>query len=383
MEESRKFACPELVSGIGSREHAANCARNLGLRHVLVVSDPGVSDAGWTGSVTDILDAGGINHTVFLGVTPNPRMDEVMRAAEIYRETGCDGLVAVGGGSPIDCAKGIGVVVSNNKHIRDVEGVDEIPKPMPPLICIPTTAGTGADVSQFAIFLDQEREIKITVISRAVVPDVSLVDPETTTTMDAFLTACTGLDALTHAIEAYVSNLSSPTTDLFALEAIRLVAGGLIEALETPLNIERRDVMMRASLFAGLAFSSASLGAVHAMAHSLGGALDLAHGECNSLLLEHVVAFNFDAVPDRYREVAAAMGGDVVGVADDEVRDDLLDRLRDLRSRVGVDGGLGKLAVTPDQLAGLAETALLDPCMATNPRVADVSDIEQIYVRAL
>jgi alcohol dehydrogenase class IV len=348
-----------------------------------LVSDPGVADAGWTGSVTESLDDDGVGHTTCLDVTPNPRVEEVMRAAESYRTADCDGLVAVGGGSPIDCAKGIAVVVSNNRDIRDFEGVDEIPRPMPPLICIPTTAGTGADVSQFAIFSDRGRRVKITVISKAVVPDVSLIDPETTTTMDPFLTASTGLDALTHAIEAFVSNASSPITDLFALEAIRLVAGELIEVLDAPEDLRHRDKMMRASLFAGLAFSSASLGVVHAMAHSLGGAYDLAHGECNSLLLEHAIGFNFETTPDRYREVAAALGDKVSGVGDDEVLDMLLERLRDLRCRAGITGTLGELGVTQDRITDLAEAALSDPCMATNPRAADLGDIEQIYVQAL
>lgn len=192
----------------------------------------------------------------------------------------------------IDCAKGIGVASTNRKHMLEFKGVDHVPIPGPPFIAIPSTAGTSADVSQFAIINDTDRRCKFAIISKSVVPDVALIDPTTTTTMDPYLTACTGMDALVHAIEAFVSTAHSPLFDIHALEAIRLVCKHLPFAIRNPQDAEARGGMMLASLEAGLAFSNASLGAVHAMAHSLGGYLDLPHGECNVLLLDHVVAFN-------------------------------------------------------------------------------------------
>ncbi|NJD05462.1 MAG: iron-containing alcohol dehydrogenase, partial [Methylococcaceae bacterium] len=200
--ELRKFVAPEFIFGVGARHRAGLCARNLNAKRVLIVTDEGVVAAGWLSELLDDLAAEAIDTRVFREVTPNPRDHEVMAGVEVYRSTGCDVIIALGGGSVIDCAKGIVVVAANGGHILDFEGVDTIPLPGPPLICIPTTAGTAADISQFAIISDVARRTKIAIISKTVVPDMALVDPATTLSMPPYLTACTGLDALTHAIEA-------------------------------------------------------------------------------------------------------------------------------------------------------------------------------------
>ena len=283
----------------------------------------------------------------------------------------------------MDCAKGIGIVVSNGRHILEYEGVDRIPMPMPPLICLPTTAGTSADLSQFAIINDTERQFKIAIVSKSAVPDVALIDPETTTTMSPYLTACTGMDALVHAIEAYVSNASSPLTDLHALEAIRLVARHLLHAIAEPEDRIARNGMMLASLEAGLAFSNASLGAVHAMAHSLGGLLDLPHGECNALLLEHVIDFNFPVAAERYGAIATALGIPAAALSPDEMRLRLVADIRELRVKAGIVSSLSQAGVTPGILPDLAQKAMLDACMVTNPPRPEQGDIEAIYERAL
>ena len=300
--ELRKFVAPEFIIGEKARLLAGRYAKNLGARHVLVVTGPEVYKAGWVKDVTGSLEEEEIQYTVFSGVSPNPRDHEVMAGAKIFKESGCDSIVVVGGGSPIDCAKGIGVVFSNRKDILEFEGVDNIPMPPPPLICIPTTAGTGADVSQFAIINDTTRKVKIAIISKKIVPDIALVDPEPLLTLSKELTAHTGMDALTHSVEAYVSNASSPVTDIHALESIQLMHTYLPLAVEHPKKLEWRYQTMLGSLFAGLAFSNASLGAVHAMAHSLGGFSDLPHGECNALLLAHVMEFNYPACPGRFAD---------------------------------------------------------------------------------
>ncbi len=219
-----------------------------------------------------------------------------------------------GGGSPLDCAKGIGILASGGWHILDFEGVDQVMAPIPPLICIPTTGGSSADVSQFAIITNTQARVKFAIISKAVVPDVALIDPETLLTMSPRLGAATAVDALVHAIEAYVSNAHSLITDVHSLEGVRLITGNLSEMMSRPEDIEVRTKIMLGSLEAGLAFSNASLGATHAMAHSLGGLLDLPHGECNAMLLNHVIAFNHPAAEVRYQAVAEAMGLDVAGM---------------------------------------------------------------------
>src|SRR5690554_3371606 len=379
----RKFVSPEIVFGTGARKSVANFASNLGAKHVFLVSDPGVAAAGWVSEIVDLLTVASLRVTIFTGVSANPRVDEVMAGAELYKSSECDVIVAIGGGSPMDCAKGVGIIASNGRHILDFEGVDTITNPPPPLILIPTTAGTSADVSQFAIISDPNRRFKFSIISKAVVPDVSLIDPEVTETMDAYLTACTGVDALVHAIEAFVSTGSGPLTDTHALEAIRLINGNLEALVANPSNPVLREQIMLASMQAGLAFSNAILGAVHAMSHSLGGFLDLPHGLCNALLLEHVVAYNFPSAEDRFRRVAEAMAIDTRGMNGAQVKARLMTRIIELKKTVGLEARLKELGVTTSDIPYLSGYALKDPCILTNPRKSSLRDVQVVYEEAL
>jgi alcohol dehydrogenase class IV len=381
--QMRKFLAPEFVFGPGSSDLVGRYAQNLGGPKALVVSDPGVAAAGWTAKVVANLRAAGLSVVEFLDVSPNPRDSQIMEGSAIYAREGCGMLVAVGGGSPMDCAKGIGIVHTNERHILSFAGADNVPLPGPPLICIPTTAGTSADISQFAIIGDTARKVKIAIVSKALVPDVSLLDPALTGSMPPDLTAHTGLDALTHAMEAYVSNASSPMTDLLALEAIRQVAANLPQAYARPHDLTARAGMLHASLLAGLAFSNAILGAVHAMAHSLGGFLDLPHGQCNAILLDHVARRNFTAAPARYRQIAKALGADIEATPEDRGADVLVQAIRDLKAGVGVTQTLSDLGVAKADIAALAETALRDPCLVTNPAALSRADIEHLFAEAL
>jgi alcohol dehydrogenase class IV len=381
--ELRKFLAPEIIFGAGARHLAGRYAKNLGGKKVLVVSDPGVVQAGWTDQVVQSVEAAGLSHVLYIGVSPNPKVDEIMSGVELYRNEGCDALVAVGGGSPIDCAKGIGIVTSNHKHILEFEGVDMVTAPMPPLVCVPTTGGTSADVSQFAIISNPRERVKFAIISKSVVPDISLIDPETLLTMDPYLTACTGLDALTHAIEAFVSTARSPMTDLHALEAIRLLNRNLLPSLASLDDLELRSSIMQGSMQAGLAFSNAILGATHAMAHSLGGALDLAHGECNAILLDHVISFNYSSAPERFEAIAEAMGLDLRGCSPKGKMQRLLEHVRMLKREAGIKRTLAEVGVRTADVNLYSDHALKDPCMITNPRRATRRDIEVVYEESL
>jgi len=281
--ELRKFVTPEFIFGDGARLFAGRYAENLAARKILIVTDPGIKKTGMLDEICGILNNRNLEYEIFSNVTPNPRDKEVIEGAEVFSNEECNLIIALGGGSPMDCAKGIGIVSSNKKHILDFKGVDKVPAPSPPLICIPTTAGSSADVSQFAIILDTQKKLKIAIISKALVPDVALIDPSATLTMDKYLTASSALDALVHSIEAYTSNASSQITDLHALDSIKLISNNLEPLLNDLQNLNLRSEMMMGSLEAGLAFSNASLGLIHAMAHSLGGLLDLSHGltDCN------------------------------------------------------------------------------------------------------
>lgn len=379
----RKFVSPEIVFGAGSRKAVTNFASNFGARKVLLVSDPGVAAAGWVAEIEFLLLEAGLQYTTFTGVSPNPRVEEVMLGAELYKSSECDVIVAIGGGSPMDCAKGIGIVSAHGRSILDFEGVDTITIPSPPLILIPTTAGTSADVSQFAIISDPNRRFKFSIISKAVVPDVSLIDPEVTQTMDTYLTACTGVDAMVHAIEAFVSTGSGPLTDAHALEAVRLINTHLEPLIANPTDANLREQIMLGSMQAGLAFSNAILGAVHAMSHSLGGFLDLPHGLCNAMLLDHVVAYNYSACEDRFKRIAEAMGIDTRGMSTPTVRARLLGRIGELKRNVGLEQKLGKLGVRTSDIPSLSGFAMQDPCILTNPRKSSLRDVEVVYEEAL
>lgn len=381
--ELRKFVAPEFIFGAGALALAGQYARNLGGSRTLVVSDPNIEAAGWVQPVLERLEEAGLGFVVFEQVTPNPRIEEAMAGAEMFAANACDIIVAIGGGSVIDCAKCIGVLVSSGGSILDYTGVDNVHAPMPPTICIPTTGGTAADVSQFAVITNRQSMRKLLIISKAVLPDISLIDPATLTTLDPFLTACTGLDALVHAIEAFVSSGHSPLTDLHALEALRLISANLLKSIAEPLNIEYRTGMMLGSLEAGLAFSNASLGAVHAMAHSVGGVKDLPHGECNALLFDRVVDFNYPAAEERYRAIAVAMGLEVKGVSGNELRRQLVSYLRHLREMAGLHNTLSETGLHRTEVRELSEVALDDPCIVTNPRVPCRRDIEVMYEESL
>jgi alcohol dehydrogenase len=383
MLELRKFVAPEFIFGPGAINLAGRYLANFGAKKVLVVTDQGVIDAGWAGRLTDLLSRDGLDYALFSTISANPRDSQVMAGADFYHQEKCDIIVAVGGGSPMDCAKGIGIVSTNHGNILDYEGIDNVDIPGPPLICIPTTAGTAADVSQFAIISATAEQRKIAIISKTMVPDVALIDPETTLTMNSHLTACTGMDALVHAIEAYVSTANSPILDLHALEAIRLVCTNLPRVQAAPNDLALRANLTLASLQAGLAFSNASLGAVHAMAHSLGGLLDLPHGECNAILLDHVVGFNFAEAGPRYGAIAQAMGLEVAGLTDGQSKSTILAGIASLKKSVGIHSTLGSWGATSADIPVLAKKALADPCMVTNPRSANQRDIEVIYEEAL
>ncbi|MDD1728363.1 MAG: iron-containing alcohol dehydrogenase [Methanospirillum sp.] len=380
--ELRKFVAPEFVIGDDARALTGRYARNYGATHVLVVTDPQMMSTPWIQLIFESLDAEGIQYTIFSDVLPNPRDFEVMTGAERYHAAGCDAIIAIGGGSSIDCAKGIGIVASNNSNILDFEGVDNIPVPSPPLICIPTTAGSAADVSQFAIINDSRKKVKITIISKKIVPDISLMDPVTLMTLPAALTAHTGMDAIVHSIEAYVSNASSPVTDIHALESIRIMTTTLPLACLHPENLDYRYQTMLGSLLAGLAFSNASLGIVHAMAHSLGGKFDLPHGECNALLLEGAIEYNFPACPERYINIGNAMNIVYTSSDPESCKQQLISAISRLRSSLGIPKGLREFGISTETISSLANTAIRDPCLATNPKETTISDIEQIYARS-
>lgn len=378
-----KFHAPEVVFGLGSLAEAGFAAARLGARRPFVVTDPGIIEAGWVAELLGHLREARLAPVLWSAVTPNPKDHEVRAAYARYAESEADVIIAIGGGSCIDAAKGVAILTGNGGDILDYAGVDQVTRPIPPLMMIPSTSGTGADVSQFCIVTDTERSVKITIMGRALVPDLSITDPRLLMTMPEQLNAATGLDALTHGIESFVSLAHNPLADLHALNAVGLVCGHLRGTMTAPREPEHRAKMAQASLEAGLAFTNAILGATHAMSHQVGGLLDAPHGVVNGVLLPHVIEYNARATPERFVSLARAAGLHVEGMPGEEAAALLAQHVRRLADDVGVPRGLRELGVSEDDVPRLALTTLDDACLSTNPRNAEAADVEAIFRAAL
>ncbi|ORA52737.1 alcohol dehydrogenase [Mycolicibacterium chubuense] len=378
-----KFHAPEIVFGIDSMAEAAHAALRLGALRPMLVTDPGLIEAGWADEMVAHLAEQGIQARLWHDLTPNPKDHEIAAGFDTYAEHGCDVLLAVGGGSVIDAAKGVAILAANGGDILDYEGVDKAEMPIPPLVVVPSTSGTGADVSQFCIVTDTTRNTKITILGRALVPDITVIDPRLLTTMPDWLNAATGLDALTHGIEAFVSLGHNQLTDHHALRAVQMVTDNLADTLERPADMPARVLMAQAALEAGLAFTNAILGAAHAMSHQVGGLLDLPHGVVNGVLLPHVIRFNAEADPEPYKSIATFLGVADPGTPAAEAALALADRIDRLARDVGVPRGLAQLGVSEDDLPRLAKTALADACMSTNPRSADELQMQALFQAAM
>ncbi|MDR3569985.1 MAG: iron-containing alcohol dehydrogenase [Syntrophobacteraceae bacterium] len=378
----QKFEVPEIIHGLGAMGIAGQCAKRLGGERVLLVTDPGVIHAGWVDEAVGYLRAEGLKYVVYDNVVTNPRDFHVEEGARVYEKQECDVIVAVGGGSPIDTAKGIAILVSNHGCIHDYEGCNLVTQPVPPLVCIPTTAGTGADVTQMAVVTHSEKRMKMVILGRAIMPEISLIDPRLLQTESSELIAATGMDTLTHAIEAYVSSLSWTLTDPHAIHAIELVSEHLVHAARYK-DIKSLDGMSIACLEAGIAFSNAILGAVHALAHPLGGFYDIHHGLANAILLPTVVRRNMEYSLDKYARIARAMGVDTNGMSLETAASSSLLAITKLIEDLGLPSRLSEFNVNPDDISLLADLAKDDMCMRTNPYCYSKDEIETLYREAL
>jgi 1,3-propanediol dehydrogenase len=378
-----KYLVPEIIFGVGSLAEVGNALRRTGATHPLLVTDPGVCAAGWVERALVHIGESGVEATVWDGVSSNTKDTDVARGLECFRETACDSVVAIGGGSPIDAAKAIAVLSTNEGGILDYKGVDRIKSPVPPMVMVPTTGGTGADVSQFCVVTDTTRRLKVTIGGRALVPDISITDPYLLTTMPQDISAYTAIDALAHAIEAYVSKGANFLGDAHALSAVQSISNHLFVSLENPNDLAAREGVARASLQAGLAFSNALLGATHAISHQIGGFLDLHHGMLNAILLPHVIRFNGATHPYRYLDIAEALGI-TADLSNPRCAVELLaDRVQHIAAEVGVPSNLSSIGVRKEHIPRFAENALHDAYITTNPRALTAEDVYEICVAAL
>jgi alcohol dehydrogenase len=375
-----KFEVPEIIFGRGLLDQVGACARRLGGKKVFLVSDQGLFAAGWVDQVMKSLLAAGLTFVYFDQVTPNPKDYEIEAGALEYVTQAADVIVGLGGGSAMDAAKGIAILVSNGGKIREYAGTDQIKRPLPPMVLCPTTCGTGSDVSQFVVVNDSQERCKFTIMSRCVAPDISLTDPDTLRTLPDEHVGSTAIDALSHAVEAYFSLASSTLTDVNALRALTLLNSSFANAIRER-NPRDMENLARASLHAGMAFSNSLLGIGHALAHPIGGLYDVNHGSVNAVLLPEVLRYDFPVVREKLPEMAVAFGH---GPENDcrVVQEMILDTTATLLEAAGSPGSLRSLGVQEEDLLLLAQRAFRDVCLLTSPRETDVDDLLALLKRA-
>ncbi|CEK38528.1 L-threonine dehydrogenase [Paraclostridium sordellii] len=381
---SYAFFMPNIsLMGPGCVKKISEEINSRGLKKALIVCGKRSSKSEEFKGVTDLLEENNIDYVVYPGSQPNPTVKNVMDGVEILKENDCDFVISYGGGSPHDCAKGIALVATNGGNIKDYEGINKSKKPQLPLISINTTAGTASEMTVFSIITDEDRHVKMAIVDKNVTPILAVNDPELMVSMPKSLTAATGMDALTHAVEAYVSTAATPVTDACAQKAIELISQYLRDAVEDGTNMEARDMMAYAEYLAGMAFNSASLGYVHAIAHQLGGFYNLPHGVCNAILLPEVQEFNSRVSSNKLKDIAKFMGVDTSNMSDEEGAKSCINAIRKLSSDVGIPSGLKELGVKVEDFDTLADNALKDACGLTNPIKATHQDVKDILSKAM
>lgn len=378
------FMTPISILGVGCLEQIVTYIKPMAFRKALIVSDKFLVESNLIQKLTDLLVSSGVFFIIYDNVSPNPTVDQVDYGLKLFQDNGCDFLISFGGGSPHDCAKAIALLATNGGDIRNYVGLNKVKKPSAPLIAVNTTAGTGSELTRFCVITDTERHMKMTITDWHVTPIIAVNDAELMINMPPGLTAATGIDALTHAVEAYVSTNATPVTDCKALKAIELIANYLVPAVKNGSDINAREMMVYAEYLAGIAFNNASLGYVHALAHQLGGQYNLPHGLANALMLPAVAEFNLSSVPHKYADITKALGRDITGLTLEDAGRLGINTIRELIKDLGIPQNLSTVrGFTPDDIPLLAANALNDVCALTNPRQGTPQEIETIFKNVL
>ena len=386
VEKVDGFFIPNVtLIGVGAAKAIPERIVYLNATKPLLVTDKGIVHTGILKQITDILDEAAMEYAIYDETVPTPTDLNVAAGVELYKKEECDSLISIGGGSSHDCCKGIGLVVSNGGKIHDYEGVDKSTKAMPPYLAVNTTAGTASEITRFCIITDSARKVKMAIVDWRITPSVAINDPILMVGMPPALTAATGMDALTHAVEAYVSTGATPLTDACAEKAIKLVSENLRRAVANGSDIHAREGMCYAQYLAGMAFNNANLGYVHAMAHQLGGFYSLPHGECNAILLPHVESFNLISRLDRFVRIAQMMGECTDGLSERAAAELAISAIKTLSKDVGIPTTITELAaryvkaIDPRDIPAMVGHAQKDTCAATNPRTMSLEIISQLY----
>lgn len=375
---SVNFFGPGVIAKIGDR------AKMLNMHKPLIVTTEGLSkiDNGPVKQTIASLEKAGVDYAVFTGVEPNPKIRNVQAGKKMYQDENCDSIITVGGGSAHDCGKGIGIVLTNGDDISKLAGIETLKNPLPPLMAVNTTAGTGSELTRHAVITNEKTHLKFVVVSWRNIPLVSFNDPMLMLDIPKNITAATGCDAFVQAIEPYVSVDHNPITDSQCKEAIQLIQTALPEVVANGHNIEARTKMVEAEMLAGMAFNNANLGYVHAMAHQLGGQYDAPHGVCCALLLTTVEEYNLIACPERFAELAKVMGFDTTGLTLYEAAQKSIDGMREMCRLVGIPSSIKEIGAKPEDFEMMAKNALKDGNAFSNPRKGTVEDIVKLYQKA-
>ena len=370
--------------GAGSRKVIAEEVAKRGYKKALVVTDKDLVKFGVAAQVTDVLKAAGIPFEMFDEVKPNPTVKNLKNGIAAFKAAGADFIVAIGGGSSMDTSKAVGIIINNPEFadVTSLEGVANTKKKSVPVIALPTTAGTAAEVTINYVITDEENVKKMVCVDPNDIPTLAIIDPELMLSMPRGLTAATGMDALTHAIEGLITLGAWEMSDMFEIKAIEMIAKWLPKAVENPSDIEARDGMATAQYIAGMAFSNVGLGLVHGMAHPLGAYYDIPHGVANALLLPFVMEYNKEAAKAKYRTIAEAMGVDTSAMDDDQAAQAAVDAVKALAVKVRIPQHLSELGVPESGLPTLAQAAFNDVCTPGNPRKAVVEEILEVYKKA-
>ena len=365
--------------GAGAIKEIANEVKVRGFAKAFVCSDPDLIKFGVTKKVTDVLDEAGLAYEIYSNIKPNPTIENVQTGVAAFKASGADYLIAIGGGSSMDTAKAIGIIINNPEFedVRSLEGVAPTKKPCVPIIAVPTTAGTAAEVTINYVITDVEKKRKFVCVDTHDIPVVAVIDPDMMSSMPKGLTASTGMDALTHAIEGYITKGAWEMTDMFHLKAIEIIFKSLRGAVEN--TKEGREGMALGQYIAGMGFSNVGLGIVHSMAHSLGAVYDTPHGVANAILLPTIMEYNAPCTGDKYKYIAKAMGVEgVETMSQEEYRKAAVDAVKKLSADVGIPADL-KAIVKEEDLDFLSESAYADACRPGNPRDTSVEEIKELY----
>ncbi len=371
--------------GPGSRKELPEVIARLGKKKALIVTDKDLVRFGVAAKVTEVLDKAAFPYEIFSEVKPNPTVTNVLDGIDAFKKAQADIIIAIGGGSAMDTAKAIGIVIANPEFadIVSLEGCAPTRNKSVPVIALPTTAGTAAETTINYVIIDEEKKKKMVCVDPNDIPAVAIIDAELMYTLPRSLTAATGMDALTHAIEGYITRGAWAMSDMMEIEAIRMIARHLPTAVEQPDNVEAREGMALAQYIAGMAFSNVGLGLVHGMAHPMGSLFDVPHGVANALLLPTIMEFNRESSLDKYRSIAQAMGVDTSRMSREEAAMAAVKAVRDLAIKVGIPQHLTDLGITAADIPALAEQAIADVCTPGNPRDVSIEEIVELYNKVL